>query len=300
MDARLVIDEDLPMLDFPDINDRPFLGFGLGLRPDHYETILNERPAVDWFEILSENYMVPGGKPLYFLDRVREHYPLVMHGVSLSLGSTDPLNRDYLKELKQLAQRIDPVWISDHLCWTGVSGTNLHDLMPLPYTEEAIRHVVDRISLVQDYLGRRILIENVSSYVSYRESELTEWEFLSAIAERADCLLLLDINNIYVSACNHEFDPLEYLDNLPADRVYQHHLAGHTNEGTYIVDTHDEPVFKAVWDLYAEAVKRFGSVSVMIERDDNIPPFAELYGELQYARKIHDHVLGGTYHERAV
>lgn len=272
-------------------DQRHFLGFGLGLRTDHYETVLNELPAVDWFEVVSENYMVPGGKPLFYLDQVREHYPIVMHGVSMSLGSTDPLDRKYLKQLKQLAERVKPAWISDHLCWTGVSGTNLHDLMPLPYTEEAIDHVVDRIDQVQDYLGRQMLIENVSSYVTYQQSEMPEWEFLSAIADRADCLILLDINNIYVSAFNHEFDPHEYLANVPAGRVWQHHLAGHSNEGNYIVDTHDEPVVDPVWNLYADAVRRFGSVSTMIERDDNVPEFSELFAELQHARKIHDSVL---------
>jgi hypothetical protein len=279
------------MADPANPSQRPFLGFGLGLRTDHYETVLTERPAVDWFEILSENYMVPGGKPLHYLDRIREHYPMVMHGVSMSLGSTDPLHREYLQQLRQLAQRIEPAWISDHLCWTGVSGTNLHDLMPLPYTEEAIHHVVERINQMQDYLGRQILIENVSSYVTYIQSEMTEWEFLSIIAERADCLILLDINNIYVSGFNHEFDPYDYLNNVPVERVWQHHLAGHSNEGNYIVDTHDEPVIDPVWDLYAEAVRRFGSVSTMIERDDNIPEFAELFAELQRARSVHDSVL---------
>jgi len=270
---------------------RPFLGFGLGLRTDHYETVLNERPAVDWFEVISENYMVPGGKPLDYLDRVREHYPIVMHGVSMSPGSSDPLDHGYLKQLRQLADRVEPEWISDHLCWTGVGGTNLHDLMPLPYTKEAIRHVVDRIDHIQDYLGRQILIENVSSYVTYRQSEMPEWEFLSTVANLADCRILLDINNIYVSAFNHEFDPCEYLVNVPVERVWQHHLAGHSNEGSYIIDTHDEPVIDPVWDLYADAVRRFGSVSTMIERDDNIPEFSELFAEVQYARSIHDRAV---------
>jgi uncharacterized protein (UPF0276 family) len=270
---------------------RPFLGFGLGLRTDHYETVLNECPAVDWFEVISENYMVPGGKPHYYLEQIRNRYPMVMHGVSLSLGSSDPVNREYLKQLKALADQIEPEWISDHLCWTGVEGTNLHDLMPMPYTEESINHMVDRINLVQDYLGRQILIENVSSYVTYKQSAMTEWDFLSALTERADCLILLDLNNIYVSAFNHGFDPHEYLDNVPAKRVWQHHLAGHTNEGNYLIDTHDEPVIDPVWDLYAEAVRRFGSVSTMIERDDNIPDFSELFAEQKHARSIHDTVL---------
>ena len=267
--------------------DKPsYLGFGLGLRPAHYEAILNESPAVDWFEIISENYLVPGGKPLHYLDRIRARYPLVMHGVSLSIGSTDPLDRDYLRQLKALASRIEPAWISDHLCFTGAHGVNAHDLLPLPYTEEAIRHVVARVSEVQEYLGRRILLENVSSYVTYQESEMHEWDFLGEIAERADCLILLDINNIYVSGFNHEFDPREYLAAVPVERVQQFHLAGHRNHGDYLVDTHDEPVIDPVWRLYETAVRRFGRVSTMIERDDNIPPLPTLLAELDQARCI--------------
>lgn len=265
---------------------RKNLGFGLGLRVDHYETILNSEPAIDWFEIISENYLVPGGKPLHYLDRIRERYPLVMHGVSMSIGSTDPLNRDYLKQLKELARRIEPAWISDHLCWTGVHGTNLHDLLPLPYTEETIEHVAARICEVQDFLGRRMLIENVSSYLSYTQSQLTEWDFLTAVCERADCLLLFDVNNVYVSSVNHGFDPLDYLNGIPAERVQQIHLAGHEDHGRYIIDTHDHPVPDPVWDLYAQALRRFGPVSTMIERDDNIPPLDELIAELDRARGI--------------
>jgi uncharacterized protein len=265
---------------------RKNLGFGLGLRVDHYETILNSQPAIDWFEIISENYLVPGGKPLHYLDRIRERYPLVMHGVSLSIGSTDPLNRDYLKQLKALAARVQPAWISDHLCWTGVHGTNLHDLLPLPYTEETIDHVAARIREVQDSLGRQLLIENVSSYVSYAQSQLSEWDFLRAVCERADCLLLFDVNNIYVSSVNHGFDPLDYLNGIPAERVQQFHLAGHEDHGRYIIDTHDHPVPDPVWDLYAEALRRFGPMSTMIERDDNIPPLDDLVGELDQARRI--------------
>ncbi|HQU15883.1 MAG: hypothetical protein B7Z66_06265 [Chromatiales bacterium 21-64-14] len=266
--------------------DCPYLGFGLGLRPDHYEAVLAESPPVDWFEILSENYLVPGGKPLHYLDRIRARYPVVMHGVSLSIGSTDALDREYLHQLKALAARIEPEWISDHLCWTGIKGTNLHDLMPLPYTEEAARHVADRVVQVQEFLGRRILLENVSSYVTYQDSELTEWEFLCEVAQRADCRILLDINNIYVSAFNHDFDPLAYLDAVPKERVWQFHLAGHTHHGDYIVDTHDHPVIDPVWELYQHAVRRFGPVSTMIERDDNIPPLEELVAELERARRI--------------
>jgi uncharacterized protein len=268
------------------IAHRTNLGFGLGLRVDHYETILNSEPPVDWFEVISENYLVPGGKPLHYLDRIRERYPLVMHGVSLSIGSTDPLNRDYLKQLKELARRVEPAWISDHLCWTGVHGTNLHDLLPLPYTEETIDHVAARIREVQDFLGRRILIENVSSYVGYAQSQLSEWEFLREVCERADCLLLFDVNNVYVSSVNHGFDPLDYLDGVPAARVQQLHLAGHEDHGRYIIDTHDHPVSDPVWELYAHALRRFGPVSTMIERDDNIPPLDELITELDRARSI--------------
>ena len=262
------------------------LGFGLGLRTDHYEQVLNDRPALDWLEIISENYMVDGGKPLHYLDRIREHYPMVMHGVSMSIGSTASLDLDYLANLKKLTERVEPEWVSDHLCWTGIEGRNLHDLMPLPYTEEAIAHVVDRVGQVQDYLGRRILLENVSSYVTYNASEISEWEFLSAIAEQADCLILLDVNNIYVSSQNHGFDPLEYLDGVPAARIQQFHLAGHSYQNQLIIDTHDHPICDPVWSLYEQAVERFGPVATMIERDDNIPPLDELLTELDIAREL--------------
>ena len=262
------------------------LGFGLGLRVDHYEAILRDLPAVDWFEALTENYLVPGGKPLHHLMRVREHYPMVLHGVSLSIGSTAPLDRRYLAQVKALAQRVEPAWISDHLCWTGVGGKNLHDLLPLPYTDEALKHVAARVRAVQDTLGRRILLENVSSYVSYRDSRLTEWDFLRALSEEADCLILLDVNNIYVSSINHEFDPHDYLAAMPTERVQQMHLAGHQNHGDYLIDTHDHPVPDPVWALYADAVRRFGMVSTMIERDANIPPLDELQAELAAARRV--------------
>ena len=262
------------------------LGFGLGLRPDHYLEILESKPNVDWFEILSENYMVPGGKPLHFLDRIRADYPVVMHGVSLSIGSTTSLDADYLCDLRKLADRIQPAWISDHLCWTGVHGQNIHDLLPLPYTEETAKHVAERVGIVQDYLGRQILLENVSSYASYIDSTMTEWEFINLIAEQADCLLLLDVNNIYVSSYNHQFDAKAFIDGVPQNRIQQIHLAGHHNHGDYIIDTHDAPVIDPVWDLYAYALSRFGAVSTMIERDDQIPPLAELLQELQTARDI--------------
>ncbi len=269
----------------------PSLGFGLGLRVDHYNSILADHPAVDWFEALTENYLVPGGKPLDYLMRIRERYPVVMHGVSMSIGSTQPLDLAYLTQVKALAARLEPEWVSDHLCWTGVAGRNMHDLLPLPYTEEALAHVVERVRTVQDVLGRRILLENVSSYITYRDSEVTEWEFLREIAERSDCLILLDVNNIYVSSVNHEFDPLEYLDAIPVERVQQIHLAGHENQGDYLIDTHDHPVPDPVWDLYGAAVRRFGSVSTMIERDDNIPALEELCSELNAARELASRAL---------
>ena len=262
------------------------LGFGLGLRTTHYEAILETKPALDWFEIISENYMVSGGRPLANLMRIRADYPMAMHGVSLSIGSSDPLNIAYLREMKKLADRIEPTYISDHLCWTGTAGKNLHDLMPIPYTEETIFHVVDRVRQVQDFLGCQILLENVSSYVTFAQSEMAEWEFLRTIAERADCHILLDINNIFVSAFNHGFEPIEYVEGIPVDRVRQFHLAGHENRGDIIIDTHDAPVINPVWDLYAKACERFGPVSTMIERDDHIPPLAELLVELDHARKI--------------
>lgn len=267
------------------------LGFGLGLRVDHYEAILADNPPVDWFEALTENYLVPGGKPLDYLMRIRERYPMVLHGVSLSIGSTQALDRNYLAQLKALAARVEPHWISDHLCWTGIAGRNMHDLLPLPYTEEAVSNVVERVKTVQDILGRRILIENVSSYVTYRDSQVTEWEFLREIAQRADCLLLLDVNNIYVSSVNHEFDPLDYLNAIPVDRVQQIHLAGHENHGDYLIDTHDHPVPDPVWELYDAAVRRFGSVSTLIERDANIPPLEELCSELDAARRLAERAL---------
>ncbi len=268
------------------IFERPFLGFGLGLRKEHYESILAERPSVDWFEILTENYLVEGGKPLYYLDRIRADYPLVMHGVSLSIGSTDPIDCAYLSQLKALIERVEPVWVSDHLCWTGVDGINLHDLLPLPYTEETLQHVVARVCQVQEFLGRRLLLENVSSYISYAHSELAEWDFLREVAERADCLILLDINNIYVSARNHGFDPLAYLQAIPSLRVLQFHLAGHSDLGDLVIDTHDQPVCDQVWGLFQAAAQRFGPVSTMIERDDRIPPLADLLAELDQARQI--------------
>ena len=263
-----------------------FLGFGLGLRPDHYTEILDGTPNIDWFEFLAENYMVAGGRPLHMLDQIAERYPLVMHGVSLSIASTTPLNMDYLRDLKALAERARPKWISDHLCWTGVHGINLHDLMPVPYTSEALDHIIERVKKVQDFLGTRIALENVSSYVSFEQSEMTEWEFITELSTRADCWLLFDVNNVFVSSFNHNFDPMDFINGVPKDRVVQFHLAGHEHNDTYIIDTHDHAVCDEVWQLYAEALKRFGPVSTLLERDDHIPPLAELVTELDMARGI--------------
>jgi uncharacterized protein len=261
-------------------------GFGLGLRTEHYAAVFSGRPRVDWFEILTENFLVAGGRPLHNLERIRADYPVVMHGVSLSIGSTTPLDRKYLREVRALADRIEAGWVSDHLCWTGVNGINLHDLMPLPYTEVALDHVAARVRQVQDLLDRQILLENVSSYLKFADSDMTEWEFLAALAERADCRILLDVNNIYVSSVNHGFRATDYLDGIDASRVAQIHLAGHLDCGTHLIDTHDAPVTQAVWDLYGEAVRRFGAVPAMIERDANIPAYEELLAELETARAI--------------
>jgi uncharacterized protein (UPF0276 family) len=275
------------------MNSDRFIGFGLGLRVPHFEHVLQHRPSVDWFEVLAENFMVAGGKPKHYLHRIREHYPMVMHGVSMSIGSVNPLDTNYLKQLKVLANDIQPEWISDHLCFTSSGPVNSHDLLPLPYNAEALRHVVERVERVQDFLGRRILLENVSSYLTYTTSEMTEWEFLAEIAGAADCDILLDINNVYVSARNHGFNAREYLQGIPASRVLQFHLAGHTDCGDYLIDTHDHAVVDPVWELYVEALKLFGPVSTMIERDDNIPAFEELQDELGIARKLAMETLPG-------
>ena len=270
----------------------PYLGFGLGLRAQHYREILDHAPAIDWFEVISENYLIPGGNPLRMLDQIAERYPVVMHGVSLSIASTQPFDMTYLAGLKALAKRVNPKWVSDHLCWTGVHGVNLHDLLPVPYTEEALNHVVARINQVQDYLGRRIAIENVSSYIEYAHSEMSEWEFVAQMARRADCWLLLDVNNVFVSGFNHAFDTNAFISSIPVERVVQFHLAGHSEAKTHLIDTHDEPVRQEVWDLYAKALERFGPVTTMIERDDNIPPLDQLVAELEIARMVSAEVFG--------
>jgi uncharacterized protein (UPF0276 family) len=260
--------------------------FGLGLRPEHYDEIVTHPGRVSWFEALSENYMVAGGSPLHWLDRIRRDYPVALHGVSLSIGSVDPLNGRYLDDLAALVDRVQPMWISDHLCFTGLRGLNMHDLLPLPYTEEALDHVAERVQRVQDRLGRRLVLENVSSYVTYASSQLSEWDFIAELGRRADCEILLDINNVYVSAFNHEFDAVTFLRGLPRARVRQFHLAGHMHKGSHIIDTHDRQIVPDVWALYAEAVQLFPGVPTMIERDADIPPYAELVAELDTARRI--------------
>ena len=272
----------------------PIDGFGLGLRVDHYRDFLERKPAVDWLEVISENYMVPGGKPLHYLDAIRSNYPMVMHGVSLSIGSVDTFDRRYLSDLKALAERIEPAWISDHLCWTGVDHRNLHDLMPMPYTEEALRHLCERIDQVQTFLGRTLVLENVSSYVKFNADEMPEWEFIANLLKRSGCELLLDVNNVYVSSINHGFDARRYIDALPAKHIRQIHLAGHEDHGDYIIDTHDHAVCEPVWQLYEYTVGRLGLVPTMIERDDNIPPLDELLTELDVARAHANRALNGA------
>jgi uncharacterized protein len=265
----------------------PFLGFGVGLRRPHYGHVITAHSSVDWFEVVSENFMAPGGRPLEVLEKVRARYPIVLHGVSMSLGSADPLDDEYLGRLRDLARRFEPAWISDHLCWTGVGGKNLHDLLPLPQTEEAVFWVSRRIHQVQETLERTIAIENVSSYLTFADSTMTEWEFLSAVAEEADCAILLDINNVFVSAFNHGFDAERYLESVPARRVVQYHLAGHSDHGSYLLDTHDHPVSPKVWSLYQRAARLFGPVSALVEWDDNIPEFSTLEAVANQARTLH-------------
>jgi len=266
-------------------------GFGLGLRSEHYRDFVAARQRVDWLEVISENYLVAGGKPLHYLDRIRRDYPMAMHGVSLSIGGSDALDPSYLRQLRALMDRIQPDWVSDHLCWTGTSSLNLHDLLPLPYTEACLQHLVRRVAQVQDTLGRPLLLENVSSYVRYLADEMNEWEFIVELVRRSGCELLLDVNNVYVSSVNHRFDPHTFIDALPIAAVRQIHLAGHEDHGNYLIDTHDYPVCAAVWELYAHAVRRLGAVPTMIERDDDIPPLELLIAELDRARLVAQRAL---------
>ncbi|HEY3963649.1 MAG TPA: DUF692 domain-containing protein [Planctomycetaceae bacterium] len=260
------------------------LGLGLGLRSVHFPHILEHRPPVDWFEIISENFMDSWGRPRYILEQIAEQYRVVMHGVSLSIGSTDPLNFEYLSKLKRLAEAVQPHWISDHVCWTGVAGVNAHDLLPIPFNEQTLKHVIERIRTVQDFLERPLVLENPSSYVTFADSTMSEWEFISRMAEAADCGLLLDVNNVYVSSFNHEFDPAEYIRAVPRQRVVQFHLAGHTHCQTHIVDTHDDHVADPVWELYRLAHRLTGGASTLLEWDARIPPFGVVHAELLKSR----------------
>jgi uncharacterized protein (UPF0276 family) len=264
----------------------PHLGHGIGLRTTHFPRVLDGTARADWFEAISENFMVRGGRPLAVLERARADGPIVLHGVSLSNGSTDPLNERYLRELRALAERFEPAWVSDHLCWGSIGGRYAHDLLPLPYTEEALVLVAERVRAVQDALGRRILIENVSSYVTFTHSTMPEWTFIAEVAERADCGILLDVNNVYVSAMNHGFAPEAYIDGMPPARVGQLHLAGHSDHGTHLLDTHDAPVIAAVWDLYRYTLARLGAVATLVEWDDRIPALEEVLAEAERARSI--------------
>ena len=262
----------------------PDLGIGVGLRTVHFGHILSRRPAVDWFEVLSENFLDTRGRPLFVLDQIAERYPIALHGVSMSIGGSDPLDREYLRKLKALAERTRAHWVSDHLCWTGIAGRNVHDLLPMPYTEESLRHTAQRVRQVSEILERPLVLENPSSYVEFAASTMTEWEFLSRLGEEADCGLLLDVNNVYVSSFNHGFDPRVYIDAVPADRVVQYHVAGHTNKGTHILDTHSDHAVAEVWELFRRSCARTGNVATLYEWDEDIPDFEVLHAEAQKAR----------------
>ena len=265
----------------------PILGCGIGLRFQHIDQILAEKPPIPWLEILSDNYLTAGSVQQDYAIEIAQYYPVTLHGVGMSLGATEPFNEDYFQRLKAFANQVNPAWISDHLCWTSAHGWVSHDLLPLPYTEATIKHVVQRIREAQDRLERRLVIENVSSYLQYQQSTLTEWEFITAVAEEADCKILLDVNNIYVSAFNHDFDPCKYLDSIPIERVQQFHLAGYEDKGTHLLDTHGHKVSDPVWGLYRLALQRFGALPTLIEWDNNIPSLEELLAETHKATEAH-------------
>lgn len=269
----------------------PYLGFGLGLRSPHYEELLVGVDAVEWLEIISENFMLDGGKFHRYLDRFSQRYPLIAHGVSLSVGNAEDFDDDYIKRLKSLTDALDCPWFSDHICWTGRHGSNMHNLLPLPYSKRIADFIAEKIQRLQQAIGRPFLLENVSSYVEYTNSEMTEWDFLAYLSEKADCGLLLDVNNVYVSSRNHQFDPMTFMKALPPERVIQYHIAGHTDKETHIVDTHDQDVCEDVWDLFEKTVPLFGDVSLIIERDDHIPPLSHLLKELDRAREIYQGVM---------
>ncbi|MEM1282791.1 MAG: DUF692 domain-containing protein [Chlamydiota bacterium] len=264
----------------------PNLGIGVGLRPVHYEDIFKTEPDIDWFEIISENFMVDGGKPLQNLHKILERYPVVQHGVSLAIGSPDPLDFDYLKRLKELTKITKTPWVSDHLCWGHRPGAHYHDLLPLPYTKEVIKYVVERARIVQDYLELPFALENLSSYVGFKDDEMEDWEFYGSIVEQADIHMMLDVNNVYVSSRNHGFDPQDYIRNIPLERVIQIHLAGHSDHGDYVLDTHDNYVRDEVWALYADVYPKTGGVSTLLEWDDNFISFQETWEEALKAKKF--------------
>ena len=261
-------------------------GCGIGLRKEHYDFVLSERPSIPWFEVISENFMGAGGRPRHILERVRRDHPMAIHGVSLSIGTASPPDPNYLKRLKELVGWLEPGLVSDHLCWTGIGGHNSHDLLPLPFTAEAVRNVARNVRVVQETLGRRILLENISTYIEFNHSQMSEWEFTRAVLEEADCHLLLDVNNVYVNARNHGIDPHLYLKGIPDDRVRLFHLAGHEDHGDFVIDTHDHPIRDEVWALYRKAVERFGPQPTLIERDAHIPEFSVLQREAQQAQLI--------------
>ena len=271
----------------------PDLGIGIGLRTVHFPHILSQTPRIDWFEVLSENFMDSGGRPLWVLDQIAERYPVVLHGVSLSIGGSDPLDFAYLEKLKALAARTRARWVSDHLCWTGIMGRNVHDLLPMPYSEEALRHTTERVKVVSDFLERPLVLENPSSYLEFASSTMPEWEFLARLAEDADAGLLLDVNNVYVSAFNHRFDARTYVDAIPADRVVQYHLAGHTHKGTHIIDTHTGEAVPEVWELYARSIARTGPAATLYEWDEDIPEFDVVLAEAQKAAAYRAQLAGG-------
>lgn len=279
------------------LNSRLSSPFGLGLRHEHFNEIIEKKPEIDWFEILTENFMMPGGYAVNALEHIRQDYPIVFHGVSLSIGSTDPLDLNYLKALKETITRFDPSWVSDHLCWTGIQGHNTHDLLPLPYHQEALQHVVQRLQQVQEFLGHAILIENPSSYLLFKEAEMTESDFLRELCLLSGCYLLLDVNNVYVSSQNHGFDPLHYIHQLPKDKIKQIHLAGHTQKDNVIIDTHDASIADSVFELYHHTIQYTGIIPTMIERDDNIPELTELMKELKHVKSVAQDALS---HRKAV
>jgi hypothetical protein len=266
----------------------PDLGLGIGLRTNHFNHILSQRPEIGFFEVLTENFLDTGGRPLFVLDQIAERHRLVMHGVSMSVGSTDPVNFDYLVKVKALADRIGALWVSDHICWTGVLGRNTHDLLPLPYTEESLANTVAHVRTIQDYLERPLVLENPSTYLQFTPDSMPESEFVARLAQEADCGLLLDVNNVFVSAFNHSFDPVAYIDAVPAERVCQYHLAGHTHKGTHILDTHSDHVVDPVWQLYGHTIRHVGLRATLLEWDANIPPFEVVHEEVLKAKVWRD------------